>query len=1513
MQRLVFCSWRLLLQLNVALTFVSRAAAADIYEQHLALNNLYDALNGTAWGSNTGWGGAPSNTTATYCTWKGVYCCYVASSPGCMPANSLYLATCSTPCAVLGLSLANNNLVGQIADSDGDIWDALEAIEFLNLQGNSLSGSIPVSLAQLPILVGVSLQANMLTGSIPPDLFASLRTEIVLAQNLLVGTIPDMSSMTDLVLFDLSSNQLQGPLPALWASSSSLAYFSVQTNMLTGSIPVSNLAGRYLDGLIEIDFRGNMLTGGLSASLARLPIVSLNVGYNQFSGSFNSLLGNCEYIVSFQADGNMLSGPLPANMASLGLMVVTLHDNQLTGTIPSSWVKQGLMRQLDLSDNIGLTGTIPDSLGNWTALEVLTLANTSLMGTTVNINDQLLPSFLALSAALSSVSGVDNLACPVVEANMSMLPVPMQVSLDPAYYDYQGCTCYSTYTFQKVNGTSLCVAALVNNCESISITLLVVVPALVVFFVVLDAVGRLRRGSYKKFVLRWIKHKGAPGTGADITLVSTDVEGSTELWEWDREVMDQAIDVHDHVIRTQLGKYNGYEVTTEGDAFLLAFHEASDAIAWSAATQQALLVAKWPVELQYHNKSCIRQMAQLLPEAAASSERAPHVAFQEKAALQGQPFEAAFCEGGVPSAGEGESGLQRDDTRAGEVDDQDQEAAEHMSLTVKMPAVADAHYIELQDVAAKSIAFRGLSVRMGMATGKVTQTSVHPLTRRTVYHGPLVQLVETIVGLAHGGQVICDSATFTAMIPVLHETAQRVPAEPNYTAMGDANHRQNRPFSPFTLAERSQRVASEMGNRRTPSCQTSMGRPQSPDRLMSPPSGLSVRAETFAQRLSSYMPLISATAQHLSFAAPKPQKDDSAQKELESRSLMVMDMGQHVVQDYAQPLTLHQIMVSGLEDRARTFPALSTAKQLSPGYFDAPGTKQAALGTAWGQGIKTELPVVTLVFSAVDGLKAMRAQEEVAAEHGMTLYRDVIRRLLRSTEGYECQEAEGNFMLVFHCPMRAVQFCLQVQEEMLKVHWREDVLTLPHCQAQVGGRHGLIFIGPRIKMGIYEGIPTRIAPHTTTGSADYFGPLVNRAARFCNGAAHGGQVVGPTSIIPGLLQAWGCEATPEGLGPATFIQVPVGHAQPRQEDNIGALDGALMDPTRAAGSARPSRSPSGSGKLSLQGTIPSLHVQQNLSYSFGDRNGPQTPQSAIPAGAFPSPEASPVPSPTVATEISLSAISSFQNPIYGFAADPQKLAASWVTNQHYGEAANQGQASGATGPAWQLAGPNSTPNPSLRGALYMHRKSSTMARHLKKTSWRSLSAKPSLVLALNRENDFGVAGSNNSALALLPVEEVNEVNEHESDAASAMMLLSPRRHTMRSLLNDPVAQPDLSAELPVDAAEQMHVGGSGALLQSVQQQDRDSAVSVSSVGSAGSVRGNDPSLEALSEVHISHIGQMRFKGVQDPQSVVQFCTAHLAARQFPQQPPSAKAELVKPGQGLQYIVVMKDMSMVPPS
>ena len=76
------------------------------------------------------------------------------------------------------------------------------------------------------------------------------------------------------------------------------------------------------------------------------------------------------------------------------------------------------------------------------------------------------------------------------------------------------------------------------------------------------------------------------GEGKPATLVLTDIEGSTELWEWDSDAMMEALNLHDRIIRSQLAQYCGYEVSTEGDAFLLVFHEAVDAVSWALAIQQ---------------------------------------------------------------------------------------------------------------------------------------------------------------------------------------------------------------------------------------------------------------------------------------------------------------------------------------------------------------------------------------------------------------------------------------------------------------------------------------------------------------------------------------------------------------------------------------------------------------------------------------------------------------------------------------------------------------------------------------------------------------------------------------------------------------------------------------------------------------------------------------------------------------------------------------------------------------
>ena len=66
------------------------------------------------------------------------------------------------------------------------------------------------------------------------------------------------------------------------------------------------------------------------------------------------------------------------------------------------------------------------------------------------------------------------------------------------------------------------------------------------------------------------------------------LQGSTELWEWDTEPAAEGLALHDKLMRQLMSNFYGYEVSTEGDAFLVAFHEPFDAAAWCLATQLAL-------------------------------------------------------------------------------------------------------------------------------------------------------------------------------------------------------------------------------------------------------------------------------------------------------------------------------------------------------------------------------------------------------------------------------------------------------------------------------------------------------------------------------------------------------------------------------------------------------------------------------------------------------------------------------------------------------------------------------------------------------------------------------------------------------------------------------------------------------------------------------------------------------------------------------------------------------------
>jgi predicted ATPase/class 3 adenylate cyclase len=79
-----------------------------------------------------------------------------------------------------------------------------------------------------------------------------------------------------------------------------------------------------------------------------------------------------------------------------------------------------------------------------------------------------------------------------------------------------------------------------------------------------------------------------PPTGT-VTFLFTDVEGSTKMWEHDRETMSEALARHDRILRDAVEQRGGYVFKTVGDAFCCAFATAPDGLEAALEAQRELL------------------------------------------------------------------------------------------------------------------------------------------------------------------------------------------------------------------------------------------------------------------------------------------------------------------------------------------------------------------------------------------------------------------------------------------------------------------------------------------------------------------------------------------------------------------------------------------------------------------------------------------------------------------------------------------------------------------------------------------------------------------------------------------------------------------------------------------------------------------------------------------------------------------------------------------------------------
>lgn len=92
-----------------------------------------------------------------------------------------------------------------------------------------------------------------------------------------------------------------------------------------------------------------------------------------------------------------------------------------------------------------------------------------------------------------------------------------------------------------------------------------------------------------------LQREVAPPIG-QVALVFTDIKNSTALWETNGG-MQSAMRLHNFLLRRQLRNIGGYEVKTEGDAFMVSFQNVTSALLWCFQVQIHLLKENWPQEL----------------------------------------------------------------------------------------------------------------------------------------------------------------------------------------------------------------------------------------------------------------------------------------------------------------------------------------------------------------------------------------------------------------------------------------------------------------------------------------------------------------------------------------------------------------------------------------------------------------------------------------------------------------------------------------------------------------------------------------------------------------------------------------------------------------------------------------------------------------------------------------------------------------------------------------------------
>ena len=210
----------------------------------------------------------------------------------------------------------------------------------------------------------------------------------------------------DLQVVDLSHIKMTGEFPSwLLQNNTKLEGLYLVNNSLSGSFQLTNHS--LVSWLSRLDISRNRFHNQIPIEIgACFPrLVFLNLSRNDFGGSIPSSISNMSSLEILDLSNNGLSGNIPEqlveNCLSLGVLMLSnnylkgqffwknfnlkyfteliLRGNQLTGILPNSLSNCSALQVLDVSLN-NLSGKIPRWIGNMSSLQYLDLSENNLFG-----------------------------------------------------------------------------------------------------------------------------------------------------------------------------------------------------------------------------------------------------------------------------------------------------------------------------------------------------------------------------------------------------------------------------------------------------------------------------------------------------------------------------------------------------------------------------------------------------------------------------------------------------------------------------------------------------------------------------------------------------------------------------------------------------------------------------------------------------------------------------------------------------------------------------------------------------------------------------------------------------------------------------------------------------------------------------------------------------------------------------------------------------------------------------